>query len=122
MYNPTLISTTLNKEDFTTCSKKNHFCKYIDLKTKNMKLKLRSDIKINLKSVFNFLILLSDFSPIILCLYSLTCIQWSTLVQRKNNHIRQLTAHLRSVHPDCHLQYIMICILMLLERNLMGGK
>lgn len=87
-----------------------------------MKLKLRSDIKINLKSVFNFLILLSDFSPIILCLYSLTCIQWSTLVQRKNNHIRQLTAHLRSVHPDCHLQYIMICILMLLERNLMGGK
>jgi hypothetical protein len=42
--------------------------------------------------------------------------------KEKNDHTRHLNAHLRSVHPDCQLQYTMICILLLLERNLMGKK
>lgn len=47
------------------------------------------------------------------------CIQQSSLGQRKNECIIQLTAYLRSVDPHYQLQSVMVYILLLTEGNLL---
>jgi hypothetical protein len=49
----------------------------------------------------------------------LFCIQRSYLGLRKNYIIRQLSAYLRYVDPDCQFLSIMILVLLLLEGNLL---
>ena len=51
--------------------------------------------------------------------YSLTCIQWSLLGERKHDHIRKLTTYLRSVNPYFQFWSVIICVLMLPEDNLL---
>ena len=48
-----------------------------------------------------------------------TCSQWLSLGQRKNERILQLTAYLRLVDLECQLCFVMICVLLLQEGQLM---